>query len=333
MQVGTTDGTKMTIWRMAMRHGDYGRFAHGIYIPMGVGAVTYNGIAEVDFSDIPLKEAKNVWRHLAPTQIASLKHLCYDIAGGDSIFVKAGPMIVNRGVVRGAAGQRAYRFNYARPDSRVGTYEHWFQQVPVAWRDDFVPIRIQAGSNQRHAIQEISAADAARIMRGVDQELANAPTPSDREELLRTESYLRATLASMRLITPRHNQLSNQLRRWLQSEHSLIARQEQAQIDLLFSRGNIDVVAELKVCEGGSTRHAIREAMGQLLEYNFYPSRRPSREWLIVLDSEPTDNDRRYVELLRESLQVPLFLGWRSDGRFSFVPAWPPDQQSCSVRP
>lgn len=313
----------MTIWRMAMRHGDYGKFAHGIYIPMGVAAITYHGIAEVDFTDIPLKDAKIVWKSLASSQKGSLKHLCYDMAGGDTIFVKAGPMIVNSGVVRGAIGERAYRFNYAKEDGRNGRYEHWFQQVPVAWRDDFVPIRIQVGSNPRPAIQEISVADARRIMRDLDQELASTPPPTQEDELLRTESYLRATSASMRTITPRHNLLSNQFRKWLEREHSIKATQEKAQVDVRFSRGNIEVLAELKVCEGGSTRHAIREALGQLLEYNFYPERKPTKEWLIVLDTEPDDSDRSYVKMLRDRLRLPLYLAWRSEAGFAFSPSWP----------
>lgn len=306
-----------------MRHGDYGKFAHDTYIRKGVAAITYHGIAETDFTDLTLLEAKETWRHLAPSQKASLRHLSYDIAGGDTIFVKAGPMIVNSGVVRGTIGERAYRFNYAKPTIEDEEDEHWFQQVPVAWRDDFVPVRLSVGSNQRHAIQKISIAEATQIIRDLDQELATAALPSMQDELLRTESYLRATSASMREITPRHNRLSNQFRKWLENEHSLVVSQEKLQIDVRFTRQNIAVLAELKICEGGSTRHAIREALGQLLEYNYYPSRMLSKEWLIILDCEPTDNDRRYVMMLRERLKLPLFLGWQSKAEFAFVPDWP----------
>jgi hypothetical protein len=313
----------MTTWRMAMRHGEYGKFAHTIYIPIGVGAITYHGVEETDFTDISLKDAKQIWQHLAATQKASLKHLCYDMAGGDAIFVKAGPMIVTSGIVRGAIGERAYRFNYAKQSDFGDSYEHWFQQVPVVWRTDFMPIRMAVGSNQRHAIQEISAVDARRTTRDLDQQLATAPLPSEVDKLLRTESYLRATSASMRVITPRHNSLSNHFKKWLDREHSIKAKQEQAQVDVRFLHGKIEVLAELKICDGGSTRHAIREALGQLLEYNYYPTRTSSKEWLIVLDAEPSDSDRRYVNTLRDRLRLPLYVGWRSEPGFAFSPGWP----------
>jgi hypothetical protein len=308
---------------MAMRHGDYGKFSHEIYVSMGVGAITYNGITETDFTDVPLEDAQHIWRDLAPTQKASLKHLCYDIAGGDTVFIKAGPMIVNSGIVRGDIGQRAYRFNFA-PD--VGLDEghgHWFQQVPVAWRSDFAPIRISIGSNQRHAIQKISVDDARRIRQEITRSIATSTMPTARDELLRTESYVRATVAAMKVITPRHNQLSNAFRKWLAATHRITASQEQAQIDVRFVRGDETVLAELKVCQGGTTRHAIREALGQLFEYNYYPSRAAAHLWMIVLDMEPSVTDRAYVATLREALQIPLWLAWQNPRGFAFHPAWP----------
>lgn len=313
----------MAIWRMAMRHGSDGPFTHEAYVKMGVGAITYLGVEQIDFTNLSLSEAKKAWAHLPAPQISSLKHLCYEFAGGDTVFLKKGPLIINSGIVRGEIGKRAYQFNYAKDAGLDPDFEHWYQQVPITWRNDFASLRIQVGSNQRFAIQKISREDAERIGQGLDEEIAAAPVPSQIEELLRTESYLRATSASMRTIVRHHNRLSNEFRKWLDREHSIAAQQEKSQIDIRFKRGRVNVFAELKICDGGSTRHGIREALGQLLEYNFYPRRENSAEWLIVLDTEPSRDDVAYIGALREKLSFPIHVGWRSKSGFSFAPSWP----------
>lgn len=313
----------MTIWRMAMRCGDNGTFLHEECFALGIAAITYDGVAETDFSSVSAEKAKPLWRHLAPAQISSLRNLCFGMQGGDTIFVKAGPFIVGKGVVRGTKGSRAYGFNYAgkRIEDENGT--PWFQQVPVAWRPDFVPLRIQVGSNQRFAIQEISLEDARRIERDLDSELAKVPEAPGDDDALRTESYMRASPAAMKIIARRHNALSNDFAAWLGSAHGIKPTRERGQIDVQFRVKDVEVLAELKVCYAGSTRHAIREALGQLLEYNYYPARKPTQEWLIVLDVKPDSADEQYISLLRERLRLPVFLGWQGKGGFSFAPKWP----------
>ncbi|MGI8772041.1 MAG: hypothetical protein ACR2JE_11450 [Acidobacteriaceae bacterium] len=98
---------------------------------------------------------------------------------------------------------------------------------------------------------------------------------------------------------------------------------EQEGIDLHFRLGSIEVLAELKVAYGGNTRHAIREALGQILEYNHYPRRQGHDHWLLVLDSEPQRDDRVFVERLREKRKLPLTLGWKTQDGFTFHPHWP----------
>jgi hypothetical protein len=308
---------------MAMRCGDNGTFLHEECFALGVAAITYDGIAETNFSDFSEADAKPLWRSLAPAQISSLRNLCFGMRGGDTIFVKAGPLIVGKGIVRGAIGQRAYGFNRAsrRIVDENGT--PWQQQVPVAWRPDFVPVEIQVGSNQRFAIQEITREDAQRIERDLDNALAAVAGRPSEDEMLRTESYVRASPAAMRIIERRHNDLSNSFASWLAVEHRVTSQRERGQIDVKFRLNGKAILAELKICYGGSTRHAIREALGQLLEYNHYPSRTPTEEWLIILDVEPEDTDRTYIALLRERLGLPLYLGWQVALGFTFVPVWP----------
>lgn len=94
-------------------------------------------------------------------------------------------------------------------------------------------------------------------------------------------------------------------------------------MDVRFRYRDRTVIAELKVCFGPGTTRSIREALGQLLEYNHYPAREPSETWLIVLDEEPSSDDRRYIDTLCDARTLPVSLGWRSGRGFAFHPRWP----------
>ena len=68
-----------------------------------------------------------------------------------------------------------------------------------------------------------------------------------------------------------------------------------------------------------ATTLAIREAMGQLLEYNYYGRRTPADRWFIVLDSEPSDEDVKYVRILFSQKRLPLFLCWKTGDNFEQI--------------
>jgi len=80
------------------------------------------------------------------------------------------------------------------------------------------------------------------------------------------------------------------------------------------------VLAEFKIAYGANTRHAIREALGQVLEYNHYPRREASDEWFLILDTEPSSDDREFIRVIREQYSIPLTLGWKIDNGFDFDP-------------
>ena len=96
----------------------------------GVAAITYDALAVIDLSMHPPGEPKSLWAQLEPSQKASLRRVVYEMKGGDTIYVKEGRKIIDRGVVQGQIGDRAYRFDslfrivdpYRTP---------WAHQVPV----------------------------------------------------------------------------------------------------------------------------------------------------------------------------------------------------------
>ncbi len=108
---------------------------------------------------------------------------------------------------------------------------------------------------------------------------------------LAEDAYYRESSKNLRLIVKRHNKLSNQFATWLRRSGYLEVVQEQNCVDIVFEKDNKIHRAELKVCYGTGSTKAIREALGQLLEYNYYPGRTLASQWVIVLDEKATDDD------------------------------------------
>jgi hypothetical protein len=86
------------------------------------------------------------------------------------------------------------------------------------------------------------------------------------------EAYPRASAGALKTITLRHNKLSNQFSNWLNNKLHIESIQEQNRINIRFEYDEKSVRAELKICYGLGTRRSIREVLGQILEYNYYPT-------------------------------------------------------------
>lgn len=140
-----------------------------------------------------------------------------------------------------------------------------------------------------------------------------------RQVPLAEDGYYREIGERSLLILRKHNRLSNRFREWLKREGFKGVSREQNRVDVEFTdRGQL-FRAELKTCYPVGTTKAIREALGQLLEYNYYGERQPADQWLIVLDQEPSSQDKAYIKTLRERLRLPLSLGWQTpEGTFEF---------------
>lgn len=131
--------------------------------------------------------------------------------------------------------------------------------------------------------------------------------------------YPRATPASLKMIIPRHKELCNKFISWLDNTGRTVLGREKNRVDVEFRDGKSLCRAELKVCYGMATTLAIREALGQLLEYNYYGWRAPAERWFIVLDSTPSQEDVKYVRTLGSKKRLPLFLCWKSEDGFKQV--------------
>ncbi len=123
----------------------------------------------------------------------------------------------------------------------------------------------------------------------------------------------------MQRIRRSHNRLSNAFRKWLQASGYRILSRERNQIDIDFRKEGTAYRGELKVCTGIGSTKGIREALGQLLEYNYYPGRKRVDRWVIVLDDMPTRDDVEYLCALKAKVGLPVSLGWRQNSSFLFA--------------
>jgi hypothetical protein len=123
---------------------------------LGVAAITYRPLMKVDLSTHPEPAPKMLWGKLSPSQSASLHRVAYEMRTGDVIYVKEGPQIVGRGVVRGS-----YRF-----DSRFRLIDYygsaWAHQVPVRWDRNFPVVEILLGAEPL-TVKKLSANDVRKI--------------------------------------------------------------------------------------------------------------------------------------------------------------------------
>ncbi len=138
---------------------------------------------------------------------------------------------------------------------------------------------------------------------------------------LAEDGYYRESSNKLKIIIPKHNKLSNDFTVWLQNK-GVSAKQEENYIDILFNVDGVIYIAELKVVYGVGTTKAIREAVGQLLEYNYYPGRNAKNEWMIVLDQQPLKTDLDYIKKLARKINLPLRVGWQTEEGFEFFPEW-----------
>jgi len=283
----------------------------------------YYPLSTTDLSKYPQGEPKTLWKELAPSQKASLRRIAYEMTPGDVIYVKQGPEIVDRGIVTAK-----YRF-----DSKFRLVDPngvpWAHQVSVDWSREFNPVTLLLGAEQL-TVKELTAAEVDRLeakgsksARRDDHSNESKHSEARRAEPLVEAAYYRESPARLKIIVPLHNKLSNDFCSWLQKEHKIRAAQERQRVDIRFNLGNLAMLAELKICFGVGTTRSIREAIGQLMEYNHYPMRKMTDEWLIILDGEPSEPDRQYINVLREKRSLPITLGWRNKAGFSFHPKWP----------
>jgi hypothetical protein len=147
----------MAIWRMAFRQGVEGVSLWPECQRLGVAAIEYHPVLDVDFSQYNPGEPQEAWAQLGGPQHTSLSRFVYDMQPGDIIYVKEGRQIVGRGVVTSD-----YQFDHAgRIRDEKG--HAWQHQRRVSWCPDFQPVDLQIGQQQIMTLVPLAPADVVTI--------------------------------------------------------------------------------------------------------------------------------------------------------------------------
>ncbi len=324
----------MKYWRMRMRKGWHGPDMFRKCRAEGAAAIHYTPVEDVNLSDLSEDSLPPKWSSLAPGQSGSLKKVAWQIRGGDIIYVaQSNPsQIVCVGRVKGPGGSRAYRFVANTPIvDRDG--HPWCHQINVEW-GKLLEIPYPAPQATQTTVLELKPSEIARIknlIRGGAKggALANskpggrpsAKDNDDDEEIhlrqLEESAYTRYTAESLRRIDRRHVKLCKGFTEWLLSTHRIKCNVERRNIDATFRIGGQSTLVEFKVAYQYDPKPAIREALGQILEYNHYPDRVTRDQWILVLDCEPAEADRTFLKTLRK-YGIPLSYGWQTQDGFEF---------------
>ena len=112
--------------------------------------------------------------------------------------------------------------------------------------------------------------------------------------------------ASEHIMTFQHNQLSNELVIYLKNNgySSVVTDEDFVDIKAINSNGQ-KIFFELKTAT--TVKSAIRQALGQLLEYNHYPNCNKANKLVIVTVLEAGKEDIQYLTGLRNVYKIPVY--------------------------
>ena len=103
-----------------------------------------------------------------------------------------------------------------------------------------------------------------------------------------------------------HNELSNVLIEYLKNNGYKSVKAEDNYVDIKCINNSGELIFfELKTAK--TVKAAIREAIGQLLEYNHYPNTNKANKLIIVTKSEPSESDIQYLSTLRTKYNLPVY--------------------------
>lgn len=117
--------------------------------------------------------------------------------------------------------------------------------------------------------------------------------------------------------SPRHNKLQNALDAYLRDLYGQKSVYYESNfVDLQLHRGEHVIYFEIKIAL--TAKSCIREALGQLMEYNIYPNQQRASEMIIVGENRTEPDDKTYIEYLRQKFGIPVRYirwDWEAGGR------------------
>lgn len=112
--------------------------------------------------------------------------------------------------------------------------------------------------------------------------------------------------ASEYIMQLQHNELSNIMVEYLKKEGYKNIKVEDNYVDIkCVDEDGKTIFFELKTSK--TVKASIREALGQLLEYNHYPDTNKADKLIIVTKHEPDELDVQYLIGLRKKYNIPIY--------------------------
>jgi len=131
--------------------------------------------------------------------------------------------------------------------------------------------------------------------------------------------HMRAIAGTVAWIEARHQDLSNQFCDWLEVQDPYEKpRSDRHYHDLEWKFRGETYLFELKAVPGRARRlahYSLREALGQLMDYEIYPITGERFHWrAVVIDVVPTESDREWLRKLQAEFGWPVELFWVRSG-------------------
>ncbi len=192
---------------------------------------------------------------------------------------------------------------YSENDSEIlSTDPHDMIENIILVFEWLYPIFVYVNTPRKHKIQFYDWAKRAVIRSITDEPVQSGPF--GRTEPFDTSGHTRESSEGSSFIDDGHKKLANAFLKWLKIHGFEDVRMEVQYIDFIFQKGSKQFIAELKTSEKGRGRKAIRDALGQLVDYSYFGKNQPRDEWIIVLNNEPSSSEKRFIHKLRKELDT-----------------------------
>lgn len=147
-------------------------------------------------------------------------------------------------------------------------------------------------------------------------ELEDSPMPAGgphRRAVTTTHTTV-SRLATEIEVDLRHNALQTELVSVLEEEfpeehiHTELDVAGGGRVDVALETDEGCLFCEIKIAP--HARAALRQAVGQLIEYTHWPAESRATRWWVVSEPRPTADEISYLKSLRETYGIPLYYRW-----------------------
>ena len=124
----------------------------------------------------------------------------------------------------------------------------------------------------------------------------------------KTGGYARKATSEI-FVDPYHNKIQNTLSKLLKSSgqfRNIKIEEDKIDVQATSADGTVHFF-EIKT---DTPKNNIRQAIGQLFEYSLFPDKQKAQKLIIVGDSEPTAEIKKYIAHLRKKTLLNLFYRW-----------------------